>query len=335
MKRYGNKIRISPGIKPMVTLKLDNNSEENTVAVHDTRFFDKKMGVRVTLLTQNPSTGLYEVIPGSSLMGTYYTITQKDAEGDEEKFNYYPRADGTTRIKVAEKVSNLFSEIEINTENSTLNGEYKILIESFGSADGIYFGVEASDSREVDLKVVDNIYGLNTIIPVEQAVIDKTTGHTLEEDTGYISETNKNVNVTLEYHSGLNRPYVTVQLLRRNYQTVNSTMYEKVDLADYVSEELTQVNGEYEYKALSTEEIEAVVNNNNNDDEEEIQIDEFVFNFTTKEDLVSGTYRLVYTLYDLEDVEVEEVDENGTVIGTYTETKYQYIGDTYSYLVIK
>lgn len=334
---------IYPGSNTTLELEIvyndtDNNSEENTVAVHDTRFFDKKMGVRVTLLTQNPSTGLYEVIPGSSLMGTYYTITQKDAEGDEEKFNYYPRADGTTRIKVAEKVSNLFSEIEINTENSTLNGEYKILIESFGSADGIYFGVEASDSREVDLKVVDNIYGLNTIIPVEQAVIDKTTGHTLEEDTGYISETNKNVNVTLEYHSGLNRPYVTVQLLRRNYQTVNSTMYEKVDLADYVSEELTQVNGEYEYKALSTEEIEAVVNNNNNnnnDDEEEIQIDEFVFNFTTKEDLVSGTYRLVYTLYDLEDVEVEEVDENGTVTGTYTETKYQYIGDTYSYLVIK
>ena len=62
-----------------------------------------------------------------------------------------------------------------------------------------------------------------------------------------------------------------------------------------------------------------------NDDEEEIQIDEFVFDFTTKEDLVSGTYRLVYTLYDLEDVEVEEVDENGTVTGTYTETKYQYI----------
>lgn len=333
---------IYPGSNTTLELEIvyndtDNNSEENTVAVHDTRFFDKKMGVRVTLLTQNPSTGLYEVIPGSSLMGTYYTITQKDAEGDEEKFNYYPRADGTTRIKVAEKVSNLFSEIEINTENSTLNGEYKILIESFGSADGIYFGVEASDSREVDLKVVDNIYGLNTIIPVEQAVIDKTTGHTLEEDTGYISETNKNVNVTLEYHSGLNRPYVTVQLLRRNYQTVNSTMYEKVDLADYVSEELTQVNGEYEYKALSTEEIEAVVNNNNNnnDDEEEIQIDEFVFDFTTKEDLVSGTYRLVYTLYDLEDVEVEEVDENGTVTGTYTETKYQYIGDTYSYLVIK
>ena len=52
--------------------------------------------------------------------------------------------------------------------------------------------------QKVDLKVVDNIYGLNTIIPAEQAVIDKTTGHTLEEDTGYISETNKNVNVTLE-----------------------------------------------------------------------------------------------------------------------------------------
>ena len=29
IKKYGNKIRISPGIKPMVTLKLDNNSESN------------------------------------------------------------------------------------------------------------------------------------------------------------------------------------------------------------------------------------------------------------------------------------------------------------------
>ena len=324
---------IYPGSNTTLELEIDYNdsdddSAETTIAVHDTRFFDKKMGVRISLTQLNNDTGVYEVVPGSSLMGTYFTITQKDTNGDEHKYNYYPRADGTTRIKLAEKVSNLFSEIDINTENSTLNGDFKIVIESFGSADGIYFGVEASDSREVDLKVVDNIYGLNTTIPPEQTIIDKTTGHTLEPDTGYISETENAVDVTLEYQSGLNRPYITVKLLRRNYQTVNSTMYEIVDLQDYVNETLTPVNGENEYKALDTSEINAAVEN-------PLNIEEFIFNYTTKEDLVSGTYKLLYTLYDLEDVEIEDKDDNGNVTGTHDETLYQYIGDTHSYLVIK
>ena len=324
---------IYPGSNTTLELEInyndsDDDSAETTIAVHDTRFFDKKMGVRISLTQLNNDTGVYEVVPGSSLMGTYFTITQKDTNGDEHKYNYYPRADGTTRIKLAEKVSNLFSEIDINTENSTLNGDFKIVIESFGSADGIYFGVEASDSREVDLKVVDNIYGLNTTIPPEQTIIDKTTGHTLEPDTGYISETENAVDVTLEYQSGLNRPYITVKLLRRNYQTVNSTMYEIVDLQDYVNETLTPVNGENEYKALDTAEINAAVEN-------PLNIEEFIFNYTTKEDLVSGTYKLLYTLYDLEDVEIEDKDDNGNVTGTHDETLYQYIGDTHSYLVIK
>ena len=105
-------------------------------------------------------------------------------------------------------------------------------------------------------------------------------------------------------------------------------MYEIVDLQDYVNETLTPVNGENEYKALDTSEINAAVEN-------PLNIEEFIFNYTTKEDLVSGTYKLLYTLYDLEDVEIEDKDDNGNVTGTHDETLYQYIGDTHSYLVKK
>ena len=71
-------------------------------------------------------------------------------------YQYYPRTDGTTRINIASSVANVSSDIKINTPVSFAPGSYKLLIESFGSPDGIYYGLYSSASTEIDFKVLNN-----------------------------------------------------------------------------------------------------------------------------------------------------------------------------------
>lgn len=314
--------------------------EEDRVYVHDTRYFDQKMGAKITLY-EDLGGGVLKQVPGSSLLGTYYTISQVDTQGEEHDFNYYPRADGTTRIKLAEKVSNLSTKITINTENSTLNGNFVIKIESFGSADGIYFGLDVSDEENLALTVVDNIYGLNSVIPPNETIVDMTTGHVLEEDTGYVSSTNNKVTSRLEYTSGLDKPFLTVKLLRRKYDIVNSLEYELVDMKDYVESELENVDPAdptvlaREYVAVDTATIDATAPDEDDAVGGVIPPAFYDFTYEMGEDLVSGTYKVVYSLYDVKDIETVEYDSLGNEISREMKTTYQFIGDTFSYIVIK
>ena len=330
---------IYPGSNTVLNLEISYNNagmeedDTNRVFVNDTRYYDKKMGAKITLY--DISDGTPEAVPGSSLLGTYFTITQKNTSGDDIDYNYYPRADGTTRIKLAEKVSNLASAITINTQDSTLNGKYMIKIETFGSADGIYYGIDVSDSEEVILTVIDNIYGLNSVIPENETIVDMKTGHVLEPDTGYISETDNKVTVKLEYKSGLEEPFVTVKMLRRNYDSVSSLGYEVVDMKDYVETDLVNVNQNdltvlpNEYIALTTGQIESITTSTNPNSVF------FDFMYEMGEDLVSGTYKIQYTLYDVKEMTFEEYDDLGNFVSSRQETTYQYVGDTFSYVIIK
>lgn len=319
-----------------------------SVMIYDTRYFDKKLGVKLTFYKKNDDTGEYELVNGANLLGTYFELNGE---------KYYPRADGTTRIKIADLVSNASSSIKIGTENSALaTGEYQIKVESFGSADGIYYGVEASATAWVGLELINDVYGLNSTLPEEQVIIDKTTGYTLDAATGKMNEAGNNeLNFSVEYLSGLNNPYITVSLYRREYdETMNNpyqNTYTLVDLSEYVSETLelpVEINQDYteedqefidsikqfknEYTALNTETIKASVVDNT------VSVT-LSSNYTLKENLKSGTYKVVFKLYDVSDTTVykEETDENGEVVSkTPFEIKdYMYIGDTFSYIIIK
>ena len=101
-----------------------------------------------------------------------------------------------------------------------------------------------------------------------------TTGHVLEPDTGYISETDNKVTVKLEYKSGLENPYITVKMLRRNYDSAASLEYEAVDMKEYVESELINVNPNdltvlpNEYVASTTEQIAALIPEKDDGEEE-------------------------------------------------------------------
>ena len=293
------------------------------VAVQDTNYFDKKLGLRISFLNEQNKT-----ISGVELIGTVLRHNGVD---------YFPRDDGTIRIKVADKVSNSSANIEIDTANSSLeSGKYKVKVESFGSADGIYFGINPSDTKEVPLELVNDIYGMKATIPEEQAVIDSKTGFTLEKNTGYISKDNNIINTNLEYISGLTSPIVTVSLERRNYDTneIYDTNYTKVDLKDYVTNTLTLYDATripLEYTFKTPDEINATVI------DKTVPVN-FKLDLTLKQQLKTGTYRLKFKLLDQNQVKklrpIKQPD--GSIkYEEYFETVYQEIGDSFVYIVIK
>lgn len=329
----------------------------------NTQYFNKKLGAVVTLTKDGRD------IQGSELLGTWLEI---------DGSRYHPRSDGTIRVNLNDIVANVSKRLVINATNSSLaSGAYKLSIKTFASADGKYYGTEKHLAEDtIDLNIVNNRYGLNSKLPDNQAVIDCTTGLTLNEQ-GYASrdeETSDTLDIQLEYNSTLTTPYITVSLERREYgergeittEKIYNRNYQPVDLAEYVElisedgkvlteapKEITD-EGRIEYEAVNTDSIKS----------QSSSLGDAVFNLKYKikppangEKLVTGTYRLVFTLYDISKEEREVIinpDTNTSEIlpiipGTNTTntsvsrpdisheivTVYKTIGDVFSYVIIK
>ena len=257
--------------------------------IFDTQYFDKKMGIKLTFLDGNGN-----ALQNDSLLGIYFTL---------DGVNYYPRIDGTTRIKIADKVSNVLSNITINTSNNTTlaTGDYTIRIETYGSPDGVYYGLNSSDSIEVDLTIINSIYGIKVTTTDEYKILQKDTG---------LNQNNQNLlKGNVEYSSGLSHPIITVSLERRKYDSVYDQNYEVVDLADYVTDSLTKFNFEVD----NSDKLEYLFSDNPTANMD--------FTYTIKQHLTTGTYRLTFKLYDVKNVD--------------NQNNYEFIGDAYEYIIIK
>ena len=234
-------------------------SQTAGVVVYDTHLFDQKLGIKLSLINSEG-----EVVTGTSLLGLYYSI------GDVK---YYPNIDGTTRIKIADRVDSVEKWIVLNTSTSKLaTGNYKIRIESFGSPDGIYYGLNSSDVVELDIEIINEIYGLDATVDPEEMVIKGETGLNAKE-------TNE-IKYTFNYNSGLTNPSIHLKMYRRDYNEEISTEYHLVDAADYFESTLTSTNVEKEY---------IIVDN---------PTDLCTYTFETVEGLLTGTYKLEFILYD-------------------------------------
>ena len=110
-----------------------------------------KLGIKISIYDSNGNR-----LNNDSLLGINFELDGK---------TYYPRVDGTTRINIADKVTDVLARIQINTENNKTwaTGDYKIRIESFGSSDGIYYGLTASDMVELNIRVINQSFGLKVL----------------------------------------------------------------------------------------------------------------------------------------------------------------------------
>lgn len=246
-----------------------------TKTIYDTQYFDKKLGIKISIYDSNGNR-----LNNDSLFGINFELDGQ---------YYYPRIDGTTRICIADKVTDVLARIKINTENNTTlaSGDYTIKIESFGSSDGIYYGLVASAEVEVNIKVINFAYGLKVTTSDKAKIVDYETGNTQNGSNSLV--------VILNYSSSLSNPNIAVSLYRRDYSEVFSQKYNLVDLQDYITTKLTPTKVEKEYE-VSTNPSETVT-----------------YFLYLKDNLVTGTYKLVYKLYD----------------------GNSYVGEAYEYMIIK
>ena len=248
--------------------------EINKLNIIDTNYYDKKLGVKLSLYDING-----ELVNGATLLGTRFIY---------DGVNYFSRQDGTVRFNIAESVANVSSKIIIDATNSNIpTGSYKLVIEPFGSSDGIYYGLEASTSLDVDLNIVNEKFGLSANMYNSDVIIDK--------DTGFGGDENQYLEFQFAYSSNLNNPNIRVSLYRRTYTNIYDYTYELVDLSKYITNDLVPTVNDYEY--LLKEHPE--------------QSFQYIFNM--KEDLMTGTYQVKFSLYD-----------NNT-----------YIGDITKYIIIE
>ena len=243
-----------------VDLTIDyTQSTVGSATVFDTHYFDSKLGIKISLINSQGN-----VVTGTTLLGLNYTI-------DEARYD--PNIDGTTRIKIADKVDSAEKWVIVNTGTSAIaTGNYKLRIESFGSPDGIYYGLTASDMIEFNIEIINEIYGLDVNTTPEEMIINSETG---KNENGENS-----ISYTVLYNSGLTQPNIRFKLYRRNYNTIDDTTYSLVDAQDYFADTLTASPNEKEY--IIRDEPDS----------------EFNVEFETNDDLISGTYKMVFELYD-------------------------------------
>ena len=245
------------------TLTVETDFEQDVVSsktVYDTQFFDDKMGIKISIYDNNGNR-----LNSDSLLGVSFEL---------DGIKYYPRIDGTVRICTAEKVTNVLSKIIVDTSNNTVlaTGDYTIKVESFGSPDGIYYGIESSDTAEVNITIIESTYGLK--------VYTDDGSKFAAKDTGKTENNNNYVDVNIEYSSGLENPNLTISLYRRDYSSIYSQDYEQVDLADYLFIAPTNKKGEMEY----------VVSNS--------PTAQMKYTLNLGQNLTTGTYKIVVKLYD-------------------------------------
>ena len=229
-----------------------------STTVYDTHYFDSKLGIKVSLINSDG-----EVVTGTSLLGLYYELGES---------RYDPNIEGNTRIKIADKVGSAERWININTGTSSIaSGNYKLRFESFGSPDGIFYGLESSDTLDFDIEIVNEIYGVDVDADPEEMIVN--TENDLTE------KGNKSITYNFKYNSGLTNPSIKFKMYRRNYNSVYDTTYTLVD-ADKIFSGLVSSGRDKEY----------VVENSLSES--------FNHTFNYKDNLKSGTYKLEFILYD-------------------------------------
>ena len=199
------------------------------------------------------------VVSGTDLTGAYFLI---------DGTRYYPDIAGYTHIKLANKVGNTKKWIIFNTENASLGtGSYTFTFEAFASTDGIYYSSGASSFVNLPIDIINSKYGLNPV---------------LNEDSVIFSEkgTDRALKFTINYTSLLSNPNLRIALYRREYDEIYDIDYDLVDLQDYVSSTLTTTANPSEYLLSNSP---SQVN---------------TYALLLNDDLMTGTYRLAFRLYD-------------------------------------
>ena len=261
------------GISEDFTLStnIDYDQTENREPIIDTNYEANCMGLNVSLFD---SQGIQ--ISSSMLQGTVIKVENK---------SYFVDGDGIFRIKLAGKVSNLIRNMSIVIDDGVPPGIYTIKFTLFASPDGLH---NSSVDKYVEyvktVTVIDDDNALKVTTDDMNKLVDGETGRNMAGSVynEYVI-TNKSV---------LLNPNVRVDLYRRSTENADTLNYVEVPFETVFADGIASSNNK-------TYPHEKKINVNINGTTR--------YTFSLKNNLTSGTYKLVFRLYDNNQMVDEEI----------------------------
>ena len=216
---------------------------------------------------------------------------------------------------MAGRITDVISSLNIDFANSSLNHDkYKLVVETFATYDGLYYGDYTPTYNEYTFELLNNQYGLDVDVDPIQVTHDVNTGL---DKNGSLE-----INYKVMTKNGLADPNLKVSLQRRSYDSTYDAVYENIDLKGvassmYVDDSATNMldscfSTDTDGKCLiynltdignsfdgDTYNVSLTMKSGPTDDE---------INDKVNSEWKSGTYRVIFTMYD-GDVPVGEVYE--------------------------
>lgn len=240
------------------TTEIKYDQTQNNESVIDTNYESSSMGINVALYDQDE-----KIVSSSLLTGTSITI-----DGNE----YFADSDGIFRIKLAGKVSNIKKKISLLTNKDLPPGPYTLRYTLFASDDGLHnSNIQNSVSEDLRIMVVGSDNSIVVNADYNTMIVNGETSLNLQKEI-YNS-------YNVKYSSVLNNPNIRLELFKRDISAIDSASFESVPFSSLFRNALPSYGGN---------EMRLDMNG----------LEERKFNFYLKDKPESGTYKLVFRLYD-------------------------------------
>ena len=260
-----------------LTTEVAYDQTENSEAIINTNYESNSMGWNVSLIDSN---GMQ--VSSSMLTGTNIMI---------DNVNYFADSDGVFRIKLAGKVSNINRSVYITTDKMLPSGTYTLKFTLFASPDGRH-NSHLLEAPSIEMQI--------TVVGSDNSIVVDTN----DENKLVFGETALNAfglnynEYTINTNSVLNNPNVRLSVYKRNTDNKDSTTYTEVPISSLFTNYFMDPSSKSQnYRATSEHEklVNIVVGISS------------TLKFNLASDLTSGTYKVVFKLYDTNQLIEEEV----------------------------
>ena len=194
--------------------------------------------------------------------------------------DYFADSEGVFRIKLAGKVSNLEKNLYFLTDESLPTGNYKMVFSLFASSDGLH--------NTGGLQAVEDTFDV-TVVPSDNAIKATSEDKTkiIDGQTALNENQTNETTFKIETLENLTSPNLRVALYKRNTDNKDTMTYTEVSL-DQVFNNTFSDPAVFGYTPSTPNELLVSTNVSNNID----------VTLSYKDTLTSGTYRIIFRLFD-------------------------------------
>lgn len=237
---------------------INYDQTENRQSIIDTNYESNNMGLNVSFYSNDG-----EIVSSSLLSSSSIRIDGVD---------YFADSDGVFRIRLAGKVSNLNKKLNISVGKDLPSGVYTMRYTLFASEDGLHNSdIKNSVSKDFIVHVVSSNDTIIVNTDDKYKVIDGDTHLNL-------AGINRNI-YDVKYTSSLNNPNIRLEILKRDISSSDSSKFESIPFNNLFKNNMTVYSGN-----------EVLLNMGLSNS--------YKFYFDLNDEFTSGTYKLVFKLYD-------------------------------------